>query len=206
MGSVLSMTHDDPTQRHYPEPVSSAALKALAHPMRVAIFDAIAHGPATASTLAEQLGESSGATSYHLRQLARHGLVREAEGRGRGRERWWEKVPGGVTVGATPDAGPAEKAAARMVVGELLGLREKALRAYVSELESFDEDWQEASLVSTVHLDLPREVLAELGTRLTELVSEYAEQYGSERAPAPGSRSVTVQIAAFPVVGGRENP
>jgi len=200
------MTLDDPAPRHHPDPVGPAALKALAHPLRVAIFDAIAHGPATASSLAEQLGESSGATSYHLRQLARHGLVREAEGLGHGRERWWEKVPGGVTVGATPDAGPAEKAAARMVVGELLGLREKALRAYVTEVESFDDGWQEASLVSTVHLDLPREALAELGTRLTELLDEYVATYGSDHPPTPGSRSVTVQIAAFPVVGGRENP
>ncbi|MEU7461934.1 winged helix-turn-helix domain-containing protein, partial [Streptomyces griseofuscus] len=33
------------------------------------------HGPATASQLAERLGESSGATSYHLRQLADHGVA-----------------------------------------------------------------------------------------------------------------------------------
>ena len=59
------------------------------------------YGQFTASGLAERLGESSGATSYHLRQLERHGFVREVEGKGTGRERWWERVPGGITLNAT---------------------------------------------------------------------------------------------------------
>ena len=71
------------------------AFKGLAHPLRVQIFDLLAiHGPHTASGVAERVGESSGVTSYHLRQLAKHGLVREVEGRGTARERWWERMPG----------------------------------------------------------------------------------------------------------------
>ncbi|MGP7960085.1 ArsR/SmtB family transcription factor [Sanguibacter sp. A247] len=200
------MTHDDPTPRHHPEPVGPAALKALAHPLRVALFDAIAHAPATASMLADQLGESSGATSYHLRQLARHGLVREATGRGRGRERWWEKVPGGVVVGADHGAAPAEKEAGRMVVSELIGLRERALRAFLGQVETLDDDWRDASLVSTTHLDLTAEAFSELVGRLTDVVNDFAHQYGGENEPVAGSRSISVQMAAFPVVGGRVTP
>lgn len=199
------MTHESSAHR-MPEAVGSEALKALAHPLRVALFDAIAHAPATASMLADQLGESSGATSYHLRQLARHGLVREATGRGRGRERWWEKVPGGVVVGAVHNAGPAEKEAGRMVVSELLGLRERALRAFVGQVETLDEDWQQASLVSTAHLDLTVEALDELVGRLNDVVNDFASRYGGESEPVAGSRSVSVQLAAFPVVGGRVTP
>jgi DNA-binding transcriptional ArsR family regulator len=63
--------------------VDAASLKALAHPLRVDMFDRLAMlGPATASQLAEALGESSGATSYHLRQLARHGFIEEDTDRG----------------------------------------------------------------------------------------------------------------------------
>ena len=48
--------------------LDSGALKALAHPLRVRIFDLLsAHGPQTASSLASMLGETSGSTSYHLR-------------------------------------------------------------------------------------------------------------------------------------------
>src|SRR6187402_628900 len=79
-------------------------LRALAHPLRIRILDELSmYGPLTASGLGERLGESSGATSYHLRQLEKHGLVREDTTRGNARERWWERRPGSIS---TPD--PAE--------------------------------------------------------------------------------------------------
>src|SRR6478609_11448403 len=79
-----------------------AQLKALAHPLRVQILDLLStHGALTASRLADLVGESSGSTSYHLRQLARHGFVREVRDRGTARERWWERPPGPL-VGARP--------------------------------------------------------------------------------------------------------
>ena len=75
------------------------SLKALAHPLRVQILDELStYGPATASGLAAKLGESSGATSYHLRQLEKNGFVAEDTERGVGRERWWRRVPGGISV------------------------------------------------------------------------------------------------------------
>ena len=68
------------------------------------IYDILSqYGPQTASSLAERLGESSGSTSYHLRALAKHDLIREADDRGTGRERWWERPSGGVSF-ANPEA------------------------------------------------------------------------------------------------------
>src|SRR5687768_17326223 len=86
-------------KRHNEDRVlDSGALRALAHPLRVRIYDILSqYGPQTASTLAERLGESSGSTSYHLRALAKHDLIREATERGTGRERWWERPVGGVS-------------------------------------------------------------------------------------------------------------
>src|SRR4051812_14770407 len=52
------------------------ALRALAHPLRNRLLGLLRlDGPATASRLARVVGESSGATSYHLRQLAAYGFV-----------------------------------------------------------------------------------------------------------------------------------
>src|SRR3954453_1384634 len=66
------------------------ALRALAHPLRTRLLAHLRlNGPATASRLGRAVGESSGATSYHLRQLATYGFVEEVEGRGSARERWW---------------------------------------------------------------------------------------------------------------------
>lgn len=70
--------------------LDASSLRALAHPLRVRIVGRLRiGGPATATMLAADLGETSGATSYHLRALARYGFVEEEVGRGTGRERWW---------------------------------------------------------------------------------------------------------------------
>jgi DNA-binding MarR family transcriptional regulator len=68
-------------------------LRAVAHPLRMSLLGALRmHGPATASELARRLGESSGATSYHLRQLARFGFVGDDDSPARGRERRWKAL------------------------------------------------------------------------------------------------------------------
>ena len=70
-----------------------AALEALAHPLRNRLLGLLrTDGPATASGLAERVGESSGVTSYHLRKLAEVGFVEEEADRGTRRERWWRSV------------------------------------------------------------------------------------------------------------------
>jgi DNA-binding transcriptional ArsR family regulator len=78
---------DKPTRR----PLTPHQIRALAHPLRYRLLELLREGPATATTLARRLGESSGATSYHLRQLGRYGLVEEDSERGTGRERWWRR-------------------------------------------------------------------------------------------------------------------
>ncbi|CCH33317.1 hypothetical protein BN6_60630 [Saccharothrix espanaensis DSM 44229] len=73
------------------------ALKALAHPRRQQMLDELHRGgPATSAALARALDLNTGATSYHLRELARHGFVEELPERARGRERWWRAVPADI--------------------------------------------------------------------------------------------------------------
>src|SRR4051794_33531055 len=73
---------------HTPE-----AMKALSSPLRREILGHLArHGPATSTTPAKALGESTGTTSYHLRMLADTGFVTELRERAKGRERWWGGV------------------------------------------------------------------------------------------------------------------
>ena len=77
-----------------PEEITDpAVLKALAHPLRQRILGILRQGPASATTLAKELGENTGATSYHLRELAKHGFIEEEPGLGRGKERWWRTRP-----------------------------------------------------------------------------------------------------------------
>jgi predicted ArsR family transcriptional regulator len=70
--------------------LDSRQIRVLAHPLRSQLLGRLRlDGPATATRLAEALATNTGATSYHLRQLADVGLVDEAEHPGHGRERWW---------------------------------------------------------------------------------------------------------------------
>ena len=67
-------------------------LKALAHPLRMRLYRALCVADkATASHLADQVDEAVSLVSYHLRKLAEHGLIEEADPQSAdGRERWWQ--------------------------------------------------------------------------------------------------------------------
>src|SRR4051812_20533989 len=92
------------------------ALRALAHPLRVRLLDTLrGEGPLTATALARRLGESSGSTSYHLRQLARHGFIEEDTSRGGGRMRWWRHAAGRLRLAGPTASGPNAGVERRLV-------------------------------------------------------------------------------------------
>src|SRR6185437_9949446 len=68
------------------------AMRALAHPLRWALLEALGHaGTLTATQASDMLGESPANCAFHLRTLARYGFVEEAGG-GKGRERPWRQA------------------------------------------------------------------------------------------------------------------
>ncbi|MCS0500025.1 winged helix-turn-helix domain-containing protein [Protaetiibacter mangrovi] len=184
------------------------ALRALAHPLRVRIFDELsAYGPLTASGLAERLAESSGATSYHLRQLEKHGLVREVVGHGARRERWWERRPGSI---ATPEPrdlppGSAERLAAQLVEDEWYRARDANLHDFLGAGESvFGDEWLDAATFDTINLRLTAPQLHELIADIDVVLQKYIAAY--KTTPTPGSRPVQMHINAFPLVRGEVTP
>jgi DNA-binding transcriptional ArsR family regulator len=183
------------------------SLKALAHPLRIRIFDILAtHGSFTASGLAERLGESSGAMSYHLRQLEKHHFIREVEGKGTGRERWWERSPGGIELSNRDVlASEAGKQATRLVVREFSRLKESALSDFLDlGADTLSDEWMEASVVSSSHAIVTAQQLHEFNENMFELIRKFvAENRGKL---APGSRPVEIHLNSFPVLGGAVNP
>ena len=102
--------------------LDARGMRALAHPVRVALLGELQrHGPSTATLLSPVVGASPSVTSWHLRHLAEHGLVRDAAGRGSGRERWWEATSRGFRLRAD---GPESREAGRLleqVIEEVAG-------------------------------------------------------------------------------------
>jgi helix-turn-helix protein len=79
------------------------AMRALAHPLRWALLEALAQaGTLTATQASEMLDESPANCAFHLRTLAKYGFVEEAGG-GRGRERPWRRTYDTLSWGRSPD-------------------------------------------------------------------------------------------------------
>lgn len=180
--------------------LDTGALRALAHPLRVQIFDLLTQlGPQTASSLAELMGESSGSTSYHLRALAKHGIIQEVSGRGTARERWWERPAGGLSL-TNPEAmkTPAGLAATQVVMSEFLNRRHQQLMEYVARgLKSDPEEWQKGAMIATAHARLTVAQAEELTTQLQMLIDETVEKYRSQEGD--GVRPVTMRVDVFPL-------
>lgn len=191
-----------PTDRR----VDLASLKVLAHPLRVRIMDELSKfGPLTASGLGERLGESSGATSYHLRQLAKHDFVQEVEGKGSARERWWRRTPIGISMDPTElSETPAGREAYDMVNREFRRGQEEALITFMSRgADILSEDWMEASSISTSNLRMTPGELTEFAAKVYAALDEAVIAYRDREQP-PGARPVQIQFNAFPIIGGEE--
>jgi DNA-binding transcriptional ArsR family regulator len=200
---------DDSPAAPYPThgpALGAAELRALSHPLRLRILDELSmYGPLTASGLGERLGESSGSTSYHLRQLEKVGLVEETVGKGNARERWWERRAGSITFPDPSDfpAGSADRLAARLLGEEALRGRDQAFREFIAQDEgAIGEEWQRVAVVNTVNLKLLPEQLHALILEIDQVVARYIAAYRT--TPSPGARPVQVQLNAFPLARGRE--
>ncbi len=96
----------------------------LAHPERLRMLGLLRiEGPATATGLADRLGLNFGATSYHLRQLAKHGFIAEADDLGTKRERWWRAKHDTTSFDVSDQSGDPghchQTVANRIVLGKL---------------------------------------------------------------------------------------
>jgi predicted ArsR family transcriptional regulator len=187
--------------------LDAGALRALAHPLRVQIFDILSqYGAQTASSLAAMLGESSGATSYHLRALAKQDLIREVAGRGTARERWWARPAGGVEFG-NPEAmrTPSGRAAMYLVVNETLNRRQQQLLHWVgTAMDNEPQEWQDGTLVSTATARLSPAQMTELTERITALIDETVDKYRDQQGE--DVRPVTIRADVFPLPAEGELP
>ena len=188
-------------ERHASDRVlDTGALRALAHPLRVRIYDILSqYGPQTASSLAERLGESTGSTSYHLRALAKHELIREVEDRGTARERWWERPAGGVSF-ANPEAmrTPAGRSATQLIMNEFLRNRHQQLMDFIAQGAPREEDpWSDGTMITTATARLTPDQSADLTRRVMALIDETVDNYRNQTGE--GVRPVTIRADIFPL-------
>jgi DNA-binding transcriptional ArsR family regulator len=167
-------------------------LKAMAHPLRLRLIGALRKdGPATASELARRLSESSGMTSYHLRQLERYGFVEEE--RQEGRRRFWRAVDEGTEWSTdTDDAAFVEASSA--LGRELVSEYSRWLRRWFAETPQWDRRWRAAAEGMDQWFELTPDELRELADEVTAVLERYADR----RTPRDGTERAIVLFHAFP--------
>jgi DNA-binding transcriptional ArsR family regulator len=174
-----------------------SALRALAHPVRIRLLGLLRReGAMTASEAGRRLGESSGSTSYHLRQLARFDLVEEAGPRS-GRERPWRATALFTSWPDVPDT-PELEAASQEFSRFLAGRYVDRLEDWIERQPDEAPEWREAASFGDSILYVTVEELAVLRDRLQEIGEPYVERLAHPELRPPGARQVSFLRIAVP--------
>lgn len=176
------------------------ALRALTHPLRNRLLALLRlDGPSTATLLGARVGESSGTTSYHLRQLAAHGFIQEVPERGTGRERWWRA--GHRQSGWTAEAMRGQPGGSEVVEAALrhaVGVQGRLLGAWVDQRETLGLTWSAASSVNDYALRLRPEQARALQAELFAVLDRWASDHPTDVA-VEGSETVAVLLDVLPL-------
>ncbi|GFZ81570.1 winged helix-turn-helix domain-containing protein [Nesterenkonia alkaliphila] len=177
------------------------SLKAFAHPLRMRILEYLSdHEEATSTTLAKHLGESTGQTSYHLRQLARYGFVKEVEGKGTARERWWRS--GGLNIPAAEVQTLARQTPLMQTLAEQQAhTRTEKMLQFTRRIAQEAPEWVEASANSTVVATLTAQEMLALREEVWDVLDKHTDAAKARRnaGETAGRRRARIHFDAFPL-------
>ncbi len=173
------------------------SIRALAHPARLAIIDALAAGEElTATQCAELTGLSPSATAYHLKLLERHGAVEAAPPRPDRRERPWRAA--GRQIHADLDASTPARASAAAAVGAALFDATGAIALEFAESANAEpEEWRDAAALCNADLWLTAEESKRVAEELAAVLEPYRGRTVRGGRPA-GSRLIRVMNVVVP--------
>lgn len=159
------------------------AMRALAHPLRVALMEAVRRdGEITATRAAELLGESPGNMSWHLQTLARYGFVEET-GEGRGRARPWRATSDSRRFDTSlgdPEGASASEALERTVIERTLD----QMREWWSRRLTYPVKWRRAAFITEHIVYVTAEELAAITSETGAIYDRYADRQDRANRPA----------------------
>jgi predicted transcriptional regulator len=186
-----------------PRKVTSAQeLRALAHPLRLRLLEELvvndpATDTATASELAERVGESPANCSWHLRQLAKFGYIEEAPG-GTGRERRWRAVIEMRDWDTANARDPEFLAAADVAQDIAIDHEFQQLRQRRAWLANEPEEWRSAAGSTSGIGWCTAPELHELNDKVLELLGPYFQRLTDPASRPDGARLVRFVSWAIP--------
>jgi DNA-binding transcriptional ArsR family regulator len=179
-------------------------MRALAHPARIAIVTHLGlHGPATATECADVAGLSPSACSYHLRALARYGIVEEdPDSAVDGRQRPWRARTLAYSIESDSSTPAATRLAGQLLAETWRAVAEETRARYLNRRSEYPDAWQQAAGETTDVAHVTPEELRELRDEITKVVSRYRRLEHSERPE--GVLPVRLQFDAYPWFGPEE--
>src|ERR1700733_12532288 len=166
------------------------ALRAMAHPIRLSLIGLLRRsGPLTATQAGELIGESSASCSFHLRQLAKYGLVEEAGG-GKGRERPWRAATQ-YTSWRDVAEGPEEAAASSLLRTVLAERYFEYLGRWLRAKPEEPEEWQRAAHFGDTMLYVTSDELVALAEETQAMMDRFLARQTHPELRPPGARRVT---------------
>jgi DNA-binding transcriptional ArsR family regulator len=192
----MSLDDDGPELRKITD---ARTLRAFAHPVRIALMEALSlEGAMTATEVGERIGESPTTCSFHLRQLAKYGFVEEAGG-GKGRSRPWRMTSIGMSFADVHDD-PATEIAASALHRVVL---ERQLGRYQTWLETktaYPQPWRKAANNSEYVFYLTPGELEQLNDKLSALlIPLLRERLADPSKRPPGSVPVEMLVFSYPI-------
>jgi DNA-binding transcriptional ArsR family regulator len=174
------------------------AIRALAHPARLAIIEALLTGDElTATECASLTGLSPSATSYHLKALEKWGIVEAGHARADGRDRPWKATGRSIEVSS---AAPASTALAEIAaIGTFLDRNRAIMTEFLEQQASEPKQWRDAVELANNDYWLTAEELAEASRAIRGVLQPYAHRRRDAR-PAK-SRRVRITRLIVPRAG-----
>jgi DNA-binding transcriptional ArsR family regulator len=179
-------------------------MRALAHPARIAIVThLVLHGPATATECADVAGLSPSACSYHLRALARYGIVEEdRDSAADGRQRPWRARAVSFSIESDSTTPPATKLAGQLLAETFRADGEETRARYLNRQLEYPDEWQHELGDSTDIAHVTPEELHELKGELDKLFERYRRLDPGERPE--GVLPVRISLDMYPWFGPEE--
>jgi predicted transcriptional regulator len=193
MSAARAKPEKDSPARAVRKVTDPLAMRALAHPMRIALLEALSReGPLTATRAAELLDDSPGNMSWHLQTLAKYGYVEEAGG-GHGRSRPWKAVNVTYDFDTTTDNADVATAG-EALEASIQELNYKALQEWWAKRRSFPVKWRRSAFSSNSVTYLTSQELKQLGQDFAKLVLAYSDRHDKDKRPAG---ALPVHVVAY---------
>ena len=171
-------------------------IRALAHPARMAIIDALASGDElTATECAELTGLSPSATAYHLKLLERYAFAEPAPARSDGRERPWRATARRVSFDLDSST-PAGAAAAAAVGGAFIDSSRAVAEEFIATERDEPEAWRDVATLTNADLWLTAEETRAVTAALSAVLDAYRGRALADRPD--GARRVRIMNMVSP--------